>query len=114
MQGDDGGISNGLEGQANHVPVNLLPLGVQILQGELLFLLYLVRCARRAFSLATVEPAHRGIVIVRAGIDDAVAGEIVRLIVVGFGVVAEGELQHPHAGETETIAEGFDLRRDDA
>ena len=69
--------------------------------------------ARAAASSAVVPAAHR-VVVVRAGVDDAV------LDVVGSGGArcagrrVEAELQHDHAREAELVAQPLDGGRDDA
>ena len=53
----------------------------------------------------------------RAGIDDGVAVEVVRQVGIGVvigAILAKGKLQDAHAGQSEFMAQGVPVGRDDA
>ena len=66
----------------------------------------LVRCCRG-------RPAGGSVVVVGAGVDDAVRREVVRQERMR-GRAAEGELQHLHAGKAAGLAQRLHVGRDDA
>ena len=68
----------------------------------------------RLDRLAGVRPpAEGGVVVVRAGVDDAVFGVVLRKVDVCV-VAVEGELQHLHARIAAELEQALDARADDA
>ena len=65
-------------------------------------------------SAVALPPAHRRVVVVRAGVDDAVARVVVRPEIRRLRIGPERKLEDRHSGESELLAQRFDLRRDDA
>ena len=59
------------------------------------------------------QPADRGVVVVGAGVDDAVRRVAFGSILGGLRIVAERELKHAHAGKIELVAQRVHIRRDD-
>ena len=78
-------------------------------------------CSRRSSSAVECYPRHRldpppgrCVVVVRSRVGDEITRIVVRTEPWSLRIVAESELQHRHAGIGELIADGFDLRSDDA
>src|SRR2546423_15262543 len=93
--------------------MNLAPLRAQVLHAEAALALDLFGVARRAFARFRVEPTDGRVVVVRARVGDEVRVIVVRQVYI-LRVAAEGELQDAHAGETEVVAQGLNVGRDDA
>ncbi len=110
LHGDDCGVCRRRQREADEVPVNLAPGRAEVPQDTP------VRCERPSTARAavvtpqTLKPAHRGVVVVRAGVDDAVRRKRVRLVVAVAFTVERG-LQDAHAREAEAFAERDGLRR---
>ena len=92
--------------------MDLGSVGSQVSQGGVSFGRHLFRGARRPLAGWASKPADRRVVIVRSRIDDAVARVIVRPKVWRLRIVPECELQDPHPGKTEFVAERLDRRSD--
>ena len=71
-------------------------------------------CSRRCVVVDVVgrEPADGRVVVVRAGVGDAVVDVAVAAGSSRPGVVAEGELEDPHPGQVEPVAQRLDLGGD--
>jgi len=114
LKRDDCGIGNGHQGQTDEVPVDLSAIAPHVFQGKTALAL------PDLFALSVItdnflfEPADGGVVVVGAGVDHAVSRVVVRPVVVGFRVVAEGELENSHTGECELLPQCIYLRRDQA
>ena len=95
LRGDDDGLGDAGEECADETPVcgigGFADVGVDALEFSVVGL------------FEVFVPADDGLVVVGAGVGDAVFGEEVREVV-GF-VVAEGELEDAHAGEAVFVAE---------
>src|SRR3989442_1122443 len=59
-----------------------------------------------------LEPPFRGVVVVRAGVDDGIPMALMRKIRVLPGISAEGELQNAHTGKMELFAQRRHFRND--
>src|SRR5262249_58807883 len=84
----------------------------QILQGPITFAAPLVVAARAQAPAFAPEPAESGVVVVRAGVDDAVRDVVIRLIRVGLRVRAECELQDLHSRKSELVAQSYHFGSD--
>src|SRR5271156_328669 len=102
LHGDDADIGHGGFDSADHGPDDVLLSGAEVgLHGLLLELRRLL-----------IPPAARGVVVVRAGVDDGVRDVLVRQVIMRVAV-GESELENAHAGKIELLAQGFDIGGDD-
>src|SRR6476620_2982571 len=98
---------------AYQVPINFAAVGVQVFEAEVVLAADGAFITRRAGTGLRVKPTDGRVVVVRAGVRDAVVYIVVRQIVI-FRVTAERELQDSHARKPERIAKLLDVGCDDA
>src|SRR5258706_13890055 len=53
-------------------------------------------------------PTHRGVVIMRSSVDNAVRDKIMRQIVAVFALIGKRKLQHLHAGKIVSVTQCLD------
>src|SRR5262245_45613717 len=112
LQRNDRGVGDRAERQPDEIPVDLMAVSAQILQGQVALTGHFVVAARAQAGAFAGEPADGGVVIVRAGVDDAVLDVVIWLVRVGLRVRAEGELQDLHSGKFELITQSYHLVSD--
>src|SRR6185369_8543596 len=113
LQWDDGCVRNGSEHGANEIPVNLFAFSVEIIQTKRALALDLFCGSRGALAGDAVEPTHRRIVVMCAGVSHDVRNVVVRQIDV-LRVAAKTKLENSHAGKTKLLAQCNHVRCDDA
>src|SRR5262245_35378516 len=112
LQRNDRGVGDRAERQPDEIPVDLTTVRAQILQGQVALTRHFVVAARAQAGAFAGEPADGGVVVVRAGVDDAVLDVVVRLVRVGLRVRAESELQDLHSGKFEPVSQSYHLVSD--
>jgi len=114
LHGGDSGVGDGGPGSADHVPFDFGAVATEVGHDEGAFAFDLIGGAGRSFTGFAVKPAGGGVVVVRAGVDDAIPDEIMGEELVVRIRASETKLQDAHAGKTEAVAEGFDFGGDEA
>src|SRR5215813_1745649 len=112
LQRNDRGVGDRAERQPDEIPVDLAAVRAQILQGQVALTRHFVVAARAQAGAFAGEPADGGVVVVSAGVDDAVLDVVIRLVRVGLRVRAESELQDLHSGKIELITQSYHLVSD--
>src|SRR5499426_4177938 len=112
LQRNDRGVGDRAERQPDEIPVDLMAFSAKILQGQVALTRHFVVAARAQAGALAGEPADGGVVVVRAGVDDAVLDVVVRLVRVGLRVRAESELQDLHSRKFEPVAQSYYLVSD--
>ncbi len=98
LQRDDAEVGDGVLGGPRHRPVNAVG-GIAEVSQDIAALLPGKR----------LPPAHGGVVVVRPGVHDRVGLVTVRQINMRAGI-AKAELQNPHAGNLEALAQAHERR----
>src|SRR5262245_46401638 len=105
LQRNDRCVGDRAERQPDEIPVDLTAVRAQILQSQGALTRHFVVAARAQAGAFAGEPADGGVIVVRAGVDDAVLDVVIRLVRVGLRVRAESELQDLHSGKIELITQ---------
>ena len=72
----------------------------------------MVRSTSARRSGQRLVPAAHGVVVVGAGVDDALLDVVPRVVDAAHVVGVEAELEHDHARQPEAVAQPLDRRRD--
>src|SRR5262245_60196638 len=89
----------------------LFATGMQVCPAKVTFLPNRAFRARRTITRNTSPPSHGSVVVMCSGVRDDIPLVIVRKID-GLRVATKSELQYPHPGEAQIIAQLLDIRSD--
>src|SRR5262249_13879518 len=95
--------------QPDEIPIDLMTVHAQILQGQAALTRYFVVAARAHTGAFAGEPADGGVVVVRAGVADAGLGVAVSRVRAGLRSAAESELQDTTARKLELITQRYHI-----
>src|SRR5205823_13589563 len=93
------------------IPVNFVSVGVQIAKAVRALAFDLLGIASRTLAGLAVEPSNGCVVVVRAGVHDAIPNVVVRQVY-SLAVPPERELQDSHARKSEIVSQRLDVRSD--